>query len=275
MENRIPSTVIEEVSFKRCAQFVIMQTVFTLITAIILSSNIASPHSLLYLILDILNVFFNVYICLGYIKYAHVVHEGTVSLILNIVIALHILQFVTNIVENGHYLEIKGYENLWYVKSLLMFFGLRLVQSSERDFLSKISRLYLFLFIDSAGIGSAFTKHGSVDREQQIPKSIGELTVKLLGALQKPSLILFMAVAIYRSWQPCTASCLLQFAQGQQIINLDFADACYFSGVTMMTVGYGDIVPLGFARYIAIIEAALGITVYMEYVCYRSRQEVH
>ena len=147
MENRIPSVIIEEVSFKRCAQFVIMQTVFTLITAIILSSNIASPHSLLYLILDILNVFFNVYICLGYIKYAHVVHEGTVSLILNIVIALHILQFVTNIVENGHYLEIKGYENLWYVKSLLMFFGLRLVQSSERDFLSKISRLYLFLFI--------------------------------------------------------------------------------------------------------------------------------
>ena len=34
----------------------------------------------------------------------------------------------------------------------------------------------------------------------------------------------------------------------------------------MMTVGYGDIVPLGFARYIAIIEAALGITVWSMYV---------
>jgi hypothetical protein len=147
MKNGIPLAVIREVSFKRCAQFVIMQTVFTLITAIILSGKLIPPHSFLYLTLDIVNVLFNLYICLGYVKYAHVVNEDKLSLILGIVIILHILQFVANILGEGHYLEIKGYQYFWYVKSLLMFLGLRLVKSSEHDFLSKISRLYFSLFI--------------------------------------------------------------------------------------------------------------------------------
>ena len=58
----------------------------------------------------------------------------------------------------------------------------------------------------------------------------------------------------------------LQFAQGQKTMQLDFPTACYFSGVTMMTIGYGDIVPLGIARYLAIIESVLGITVWSVYV---------
>lgn len=39
----------------------------------------------------------------------------------------------------------------------------------------------------------------------------------------------------------------------------DFWDYLYFSGVTMLSVGYGDLVPIGSARFFAVIQAALGL----------------
>ncbi|ANU11609.1 Ion transport 2 domain-containing protein [Planococcus antarcticus DSM 14505] len=39
----------------------------------------------------------------------------------------------------------------------------------------------------------------------------------------------------------------------------DFWDFLYFSGVTMLSVGYGDLVPVGVARFFAVIQAALGL----------------
>jgi len=35
-------------------------------------------------------------------------------------------------------------------------------------------------------------------------------------------------------------------------------DVLYFSGVTLLTVGYGDIIPLGIGRWIAMIQALIG-----------------
>ncbi|HLR04052.1 MAG TPA: ion channel [Virgibacillus sp.] len=32
----------------------------------------------------------------------------------------------------------------------------------------------------------------------------------------------------------------------------------YFSGVTLLTIGYGDITPVGIARFIAVVEALIG-----------------
>ncbi|WP_112179967.1 MULTISPECIES: potassium channel family protein [Paraliobacillus] len=36
------------------------------------------------------------------------------------------------------------------------------------------------------------------------------------------------------------------------------AHSLYFSGVTLMTVGYGDITPIGWARLLALVEAMVG-----------------
>lgn len=38
----------------------------------------------------------------------------------------------------------------------------------------------------------------------------------------------------------------------------NFLDYLYFSGVTILSVGYGDLVPVGKARFFALIQAALG-----------------
>ncbi|MEQ6389848.1 potassium channel family protein [Bacillaceae bacterium S4-13-58] len=38
------------------------------------------------------------------------------------------------------------------------------------------------------------------------------------------------------------------------------AQSIYFSGVTLLTVGYGDITPVGWARPIALFEALIGYT---------------
>ncbi|CDO04474.1 ion channel [Oceanobacillus picturae] len=37
-----------------------------------------------------------------------------------------------------------------------------------------------------------------------------------------------------------------------------FIHSMYFSGVTLLTIGYGDITPVGVGRFIAVIEALIG-----------------
>ncbi|CDQ20366.1 potassium channel LctB [Halobacillus karajensis] len=40
----------------------------------------------------------------------------------------------------------------------------------------------------------------------------------------------------------------------------DIVRSIYFSGVTLFTVGYGDIIPMGVGKWIAIVEAMIGYT---------------
>lgn len=44
-------------------------------------------------------------------------------------------------------------------------------------------------------------------------------------------------------------------------VDPSFADLLYFSGVTLLSVGYGDFVPVGSARLFALIQAGLGLLV--------------
>jgi len=92
------------------------------------------------------------------------------------------------------------------------------------------------------------------------------LTVKLLGAVQSPSRILCAAVCVFFVMALAYCFLPLHFEHRQAVRQLDFLTACYFSGVTMMTVGYGDIVPLGTARFLAVLQSTLGITVWSLYV---------
>ena len=45
----------------------------------------------------------------------------------------------------------------------------------------------------------------------------------------------------------------------EEVIAISFSDALYFSFITFCTVGYGDITPIGFIRFVAAIQGLMGI----------------
>ncbi|WP_156291687.1 potassium channel family protein [Oceanobacillus salinisoli] len=52
---------------------------------------------------------------------------------------------------------------------------------------------------------------------------------------------------------------LVENGELQQVNVLEsLMNSIYFSGVTMLTIGYGDITPIGIGRFIAMIEALIG-----------------
>ncbi|MCD2136458.1 potassium channel family protein [Salinicoccus halitifaciens] len=54
---------------------------------------------------------------------------------------------------------------------------------------------------------------------------------------------------------------LIDNIQGEPMEEHDFAEMLYYSGVTLLSIGYGDLTPIGPIRYISLFEAFLGIVV--------------
>ncbi len=67
-------------------------------------------------------------------------------------------------------------------------------------------------------------------------------------------MIIFLFAGAYLS----RADQFIEFGQQKHIL---FEDALYFSTVTITTVGYGDITPLGVNRWLAALEAFLGMLI--------------
>ena len=44
-----------------------------------------------------------------------------------------------------------------------------------------------------------------------------------------------------------------------EVSGLKFFDSLYFSGITFLTIGYGEITPVGIVRILAIFEGVIGI----------------
>lgn len=52
---------------------------------------------------------------------------------------------------------------------------------------------------------------------------------------------------------------LLEYGQKEPVdVFGSLFHSLYFSGVTLLTIGYGDVTPVGIARFVAIIEALIG-----------------
>lgn len=52
---------------------------------------------------------------------------------------------------------------------------------------------------------------------------------------------------------------LIDSNKGEVIENHDFAEMIYYSGATLLSIGYGDLTPIGPIRYISLFEGFLGI----------------
>ena len=79
------------------------------------------------------------------------------------------------------------------------------------------------------------------------------------GAFVKPYRMLVLSATIIAVF--AVAYCFAIFATAGNSLghSIDLAEALYFSGITFTTVGYGDILPLGWARGFSVVEAFMGI----------------
>ncbi|MFC3389510.1 ion channel [Salinicoccus sesuvii] len=48
---------------------------------------------------------------------------------------------------------------------------------------------------------------------------------------------------------------------GESVDEYHFSDVLYYSGVTLLSIGYGDYTPLGVTRFLSLFEGFLGIVV--------------
>ena len=54
---------------------------------------------------------------------------------------------------------------------------------------------------------------------------------------------------------------LIDSNQGELMTDHNFAEMIYYSGVTLLSIGYGDLNPVGAIRYISLFEGFLGIVI--------------
>ncbi|WP_070962556.1 ion channel [Vibrio sonorensis] len=70
--------------------------------------------------------------------------------------------------------------------------------------------------------------------------------------------LIFACACAYFILDTTSANPIYEGVEGWQFYLLEFFNALYFSVVTFTTLGYGDITPVGVARFIAAVEAFLG-----------------
>lgn len=90
-------------------------------------------------------------------------------------------------------------------------------------------------------------------------ESTGHLStglIALTGALVKPMRVVGLAAATIVLFAFAYLYSGLKY-NGNEVET--FWEALYFSGLTFTTIGYGDITPMGFARFLAVLEGLLGI----------------
>lgn len=89
--------------------------------------------------------------------------------------------------------------------------------------------------------------------------SFHQFFYKIFGGLLKPLIIISWMFGIMLVFSLIFYMCALSFSVEETIRELTFLEAIYFSGISFATIGYGDIAPTGFGRYLSMLEGIIGI----------------
>ncbi|MGP8049419.1 MAG: potassium channel family protein [Desulfobaccales bacterium] len=92
--------------------------------------------------------------------------------------------------------------------------------------------------------------------------------MKLVGGFIKPMNVLGLGLCILFFFSILFCLPFAEFSIGADKIthHLTFGESLYFSGITFTTIGYGDIIPLNFTRFLVVIEGFLGILVSSSFI---------
>ena len=90
---------------------------------------------------------------------------------------------------------------------------------------------------------------------------LSQILVGFFGAFVRPRQILLLATLVYIAcaWLYSSPLCMFYVRGGKTPTCIDITDALYFSGITITTIGYGDIWPYGLGKAIAVGEGAVGV----------------
>jgi hypothetical protein len=99
-------------------------------------------------------------------------------------------------------------------------------------------------------------------RAWQLMIAAGATRARILYAILAAFLVHFIGIALYGGvyflGEPALGS-LRDATPGETVETIDLIASLYFSGVTYSSIGFGDIVPLGDLRLIAIVEGLNGL----------------
>lgn len=114
--------------------------------------------------------------------------------------------------------------------------------------------LTLFIILFLFQIGTFAKKKGELQNTHKFtlhwPLYLYVFTVMI-------SLVLFFAVIYFIV--SFDSPILIDSNKGKIVQNHDFAEMIYYSGATLLSIGYGDLTPIGPIRYISLFEGFLGI----------------
>lgn len=103
----------------------------------------------------------------------------------------------------------------------------------------------------------------------------GRFVNRLFGAFIMPKRLLVLVVVVIMVFALGYMTPWCHFKTGgPDPVGLEFSDAIYYSGVTFSTIGYGDITPVGPARFLSVLEGITGVTLMSSFVVALTRKYV-
>ena len=92
----------------------------------------------------------------------------------------------------------------------------------------------------------------AIYKRQVCTKKIGDKIITIFsGGFIKPLLFLCYSFLILLGFAFLYSH--FYFKVNNEIVKLSFLDSVYFSGISFFTIGYGDIIPLGYTKLLVLL----------------------